>query len=58
MTAIISKTWIIPPALYAKKPMAQKMISITAIRYSKLDMTMIVKSEKNLRINLYKGGMK
>lgn len=49
MTAIISKTWMIPPALYAKKPMAQKMISITAIRYNKFDMAMLVKSEKNYK---------
>jgi hypothetical protein len=32
MTAITNKTWIIPPALYAKNPIAQAITKITAIK--------------------------
>ena len=33
MIAITSKTCIMPPALYAKKPIAQNIISKIAIKY-------------------------
>ncbi len=36
ITAITSKTCMIAPKLYAKNPMAQRMINITATKYSKL----------------------
>jgi hypothetical protein len=32
ISAITSKMWMIPPALYAKKPTAQMIITITAIK--------------------------
>jgi len=40
--AIISRIWIIPPTLYAKKPMAHNMIRITAIKYSRLLMVLFL----------------
>jgi len=47
--AITNKMWIIPPALKPKKPMAQKITSITAIVYNKFPMAYIyiflIKSE-------------
>ncbi len=36
--AMISKMWMIPPALYTKKPSAQRMIKTTAIKYNRLPM--------------------
>jgi len=35
MTAITKRTWIMPPAANPKKPMAHKIIRITAIVYNK-----------------------
>lgn len=42
MIAITSKTCIMPPALYAKKPTAQNTISITAIKYKRFPMVYLL----------------
>jgi len=36
MSASTSRIWIIPAALYTKKPTSQPMTSITATRYKRL----------------------
>lgn len=43
ITAITSRTWIMAPKLYAKNPMAQIMINITATKYSKLLILLVFK---------------
>jgi hypothetical protein len=39
ITAITSKIWMIPPALYAKNPIAHEITRITAMIYNRLVIT-------------------
>ena len=41
--AINSNVWIKEPALYAKNPIAQPMMSITAMIYNKFPMLIVLK---------------